>query len=171
MRVIFYQSTNFTEANRDSFYRTQVKKKLIPNWCHDCAKKWKRKHDFFHSFFMYGNTYLKLLFLVSLFRKHGLKKMFLVSLFPKQEPKKCVSCFLVSETHDKTFVSCFLVSETTDEKWCFLFPVSKQKQRNLIQLFRNKCFLPISGRKPRESRLLFRYSGYVLYFWFINMFA
>ena len=121
--LFFYQNTNFTEANRDSFYRTQVKKKLIPNWCHDCAKKWKRKHDFFHSFFMYGNTYLKLLFLVSLFRKHGLKKMFLVSLFPKQEPQKCVSCFLVSETHDIIFVSCFLVSEQLMKSGvsCFLF--------------------------------------------------
>ena len=107
-------------------------------------------------FFMYGNTYLKLLFLVSLFRKHGLKKVFLVSLFPKQEPKKCVSCFLVSETHAKIFVSCFFVSETTGEKWCFLFPVSKQKQRNLIQLFRNKCFLPISGHFHLELQVCFR---------------
>ena len=130
---IFYQKTNFTGANRDIFYRTLV-------------------------ILMYGNTHLKLLFLVSLFRKHGLKKVFLVSLFPKQELKKCVSCFLVSETHAKIFVSCFFVSETTGEKWCFLFPVSKQKQRNLIQLFRNKCFLPISGRSWPKGLLLSWYS-------------
>ena len=101
---------------------------------------------------MFGNTYLKLLFLVSLFRNKDSKKVFLVSLFPKQEPKKCVSCFLVSETHAKIFVSCFFVSETTGEKWCFLFPVSKQKQRNLIQLFRSKCFLPISDPNPNPMK-------------------